>query len=266
MQRVFSTLNILIVFLRLLFQNVDKEFQEIGFFYLKGNKKMNKVILSALLLATSANASKLAFSASVVGGLARMTTAKTAGGLVTAATPVVKANKSKNGFGAIALVNAMMSHKKINFGVVAGVMFNGSKPKNVTGTTTTKFKNKGVSLLAGPELSMKHGKFNFGTGVALTLSTSVLTSDNTASGALVNYELKTKTLRRVGAMPFVKAGYCLGSANLFALVGYNFQAKAKFTKNNASTPKAVADLVTAGTAKAKSSTLFIGAGASIKFN
>ena len=228
---------------------------------------MNKVILSALLLATSANASKLAFSASVVGGLARMTTAKTAGAL-----NAVRADKSKNGFGAIALVNAMMSHKKINFGVVAGVMFNGSKPKKTGDTAggvanaSAKFKNKGVSLLAGPEVSMKHGKFNFGTGVALTLSTSVLTSDNTASGALVNYELKTKTLRRVGAMPFVKAGYCLGSANLFALVGYNFQAKAKFTKNNASTPKAVADLVTAGTAKAKSSTLFIGAGASIKFN
>ena len=217
---------------------------------------MNKVILSALLLATSANASKLAFSASVVGGLARMTTAKTAGAL-----NAVRADKSKNGFGAIALVNAMMSHKKINFGVVAGVMFNGSKPKNVTGTTTTKFKNKGVSLLAGPELSMKHGKFNFGTGVALTLSTSVLTSDNTASGALVNYELKTKTLRRVGAMPFVKAGYCLGSANLFALVGYNFQAKAKFTKTVSGT-----NPVTAGTAKAKSATLFVGAGASIKFN
>ena len=220
---------------------------------------MNKVILSALLLATSANASKLAFSASVVGGLARMTTAKTAGAL-----NAVRADKSKNGFGAIALVNAMMSHKKINFGVVAGVMFNGSKPKNVTGTTTTKFKNKGVSLLAGPELSMKHGKFNFGTGVALTLSTAVSTYSDTAGP--VNYELKTKTLRRVGAMPFVKAGYCLGSANLFALVGYNFQAKAKFTKFSGTDFDGIQAKVTAGTAKAKSATLFIGAGASIKFN
>ena len=215
---------------------------------------MNKVILSALLLATSANASKLAFSASVVGGLARMTTAKTA----IAGIDEVKADKSKNGFGAIALVNAMMSHKKINFGVVAGVMFNGSKPKNLT----TKFKNKGVSLLAGPEVSMKHGKFNFGTGVALTLSTSV----SNLSNGTASVELKTKTLRRVGAMPFVKAGYCLGSANLFALVGYNFQAKAKFTKFSGTDFDGIQAKVTAGTAKAKSATLFIGAGASIKFN
>ena len=231
---------------------------------------MNKVILSALLLATSANASKLAFSASVVGGLARMTNAKTAGGL-----DPMKADKSKNGFGAIALVNAMMSHKKINFGVVAGVMFNGSKPKNVTNGVTSKFKNKGVALLAGPEVSMKHGKFNFGTGVASTLSTAVINGVAPAvsgGAAAFDYELKTKTLKRVGAMPFVKAGYCLGSANLFALVGYNFQAKAKFKKSNIGAANAntnaadIQDLVTEGTAKAKSGSLFIGAGASIKFN
>lgn len=240
----------------------------------------NIVLLSLVAVASSSNA-KFSFKAGAFGGLAiqRAKTEAFTGAAAAGFTTGVKADKSKKGFFAAAFIDATMDKKCLDFGVAVNLFYSNAKPKKVNIGAAAPFvgfqlKNRGIMLAVGPKIGLNKGKFALGAGVSLTLAGyKLIVTDITAAPAVTTTtEFKSKMFRTLGAMPWVRAGYKLGDAEVFALVGHNFSKKPNLKKTSTTAPAAagaVAGLAmynaaVNGVKPIKTSGTYFGVGAAIK--
>lgn len=237
----------------------------------------NIVLLSLVAVASSSNA-KFSFKAGAFGGLAiqRAKTDTFTGAAANFAG--IKADKSKKGFFAAAFIDATMDKKCLDFGVAVNLFYSNAKPKKVNisagaASFDVQLKNRGIMLAVGPKIGLNKGKFALGAGVSLTLAGyKLIVTDITPAPATTTTEFKSKMFRTLGAMPWVRAGYKLGDAEVFALVGHNFSKKPDFKRTGTAAPVAANAPFSAllygaavnGVKPIKTSGTYFGVGAAIK--
>jgi hypothetical protein len=238
------------------------------------NELRGAIKIALAMLAFSSN-SKIIMYSNVAGGYIRASK----GEITVNGYSYNSLDSKKNNVGALAWITALFQRKPLSFGPFFGILFNNAKPRSNFGIQTNsaprnaiaKNKSRGVSFIFGPEISLIKSNIHFTTGFALTFTGYKATFTST-SNAADKINAKSSLFKSLGGMPFFKSGYCLGGADIFGIIGYQFSNNAKFKKvsNGSTTAGTVADdisqAVKGENLKAKNGTFFLGGGVSLALN